>query len=104
MAAYPCQRCDQRFDGEARNAYLNVYSKDAKARFRYVICPACEDTLTEEWLQRSFYADAWGNWCIAFEGETLEAVWVLEGPSQNGPKSRYGGAGGPRSGGAARSG
>jgi hypothetical protein len=75
MAAYPCQRCDQRFEGEARNAYLTIFEGDDKAAFRYVICSGCLEELAEEWLRRGLHRGEHGDWETPTGDELLIGVF-----------------------------
>jgi hypothetical protein len=89
MAAYPCQRCDQRFDGQAKNAYLTVFEGEDKAAFRYVICSGCLEELATEWLQKALHRDEQGEWENPEKDGILAGVFFSSPTSRNGSKSRW---------------
>lgn len=88
MLKNPCQRCDQPFNGESKNAYLTMYLGDCKARFRWVMCPQCWEAVLEEWTPRALYADKDGDWCspLGEQGDPND-VWVeaTRGNGRGGP-------------------
>lgn len=88
MAAYPCQRCDQRFEGQAKNAYLTVFEGDDKAAFRYVICSPCLEDLATEWLRRALHRGEHGDWEDAGKDDLLAGVFFSPQGSRNGSKWR----------------
>jgi hypothetical protein len=90
MPAYPCLRCAHPFVGEARNVYLTVYRGDERAAFRYIVCPACEEALIEDWLTRALHRSADGDWELPTEGQELMSVWLPTEVAQNGPQNLQG--------------
>lgn len=89
MAAFPCQRCDQRFDGQAKNAYLTIFEGDDKAAFRYVICGACLEDLADEWLHRGLHRDGSGQWSEPDKEPVLVGVFFSSSERRDGSRSRY---------------
>lgn len=89
MAAYPCARCDQRFDGQAKNAYLTVFEGDEKAAFRYVICGSCLEALSEEWVARALHRNQDGDWEASSKDDVLVGLFFSTQPARNGSKSRW---------------
>ena len=71
MAQYPCDHCDNRFQGAAVRLYLNVFSEDATASFRYSTCPTCAEALADSWLGRAAHQLPSGYWEMPDDGETL---------------------------------
>lgn len=88
MAVYPCQRCDRRFEGESKNAYLTVFEGDSKAAFRYVICGGCLQELAEEWLRRGLHRGEEGDWEMADDVLDLPGVFFSTPQPRNGSRSR----------------
>lgn len=86
MAAYPCHRCDQRFEGEAHNVYLTMFEGDEKASFRFVICSGCRDELGEEWVRRALHRTANGDWLLAADDLELGDCFVVPGGGQDSSK------------------
>jgi hypothetical protein len=89
MAAFPCQRCDQRFDGQAKNAYLTIFEGEDKAAFRYVICGNCLEDLAQEWLDRGLHRGENGEWTDPEQGAALVGVFFSAQGGRNGSKSRW---------------
>lgn len=90
LATYPCQKCDQRFHGEALNVYLTVYDGHAKGSFRYVICGSCLDELVAEWLQKALHRTLEGFWEIPEAGDTLVGLMVLQDEPERPSRRRNG--------------
>lgn len=85
MGWMPCLVCGQRFAGEARNAYLQVYEGDSSASFRFVGCPSCLEGLLELWLVSALRRDADGEWQLPDGASPLEALLrPLERPAGRG--------------------
>lgn len=84
MPIYPCQYCDQPYQGEAYNVYLTLFHKDDKASFRFVVCEPCRDTLVEDWVVKSMTRDGNGDWNLPHGDRSLSDCWILPAPFQNG--------------------
>jgi hypothetical protein len=88
VAQYPCDHCDQRFQGAATRLYLNVFSDDATASFRFSTCPPCAEALADSWLSKAWHQNPRGGWDEPEDGETLAyRLEALSGP-RNGPAAR----------------
>lgn len=81
MARWPCLHCDQRFEGEARNVYLQIYDGDKKLSLRYAVCPSSVDAILSEWWPKALVRDAYGRWVDADPNKEPESAYeALEGP------------------------
>lgn len=74
MALYPCQSCQQRYPGDARNVYLTTWYGDDKMALRMAICPSCFDGMTAGWMGHAFHRDAHGDWAEPDPDETVESI------------------------------
>ena len=79
MAWQPCLVCDQRFNGEACNAYLMIPWGDKCERYRFVVCEPCLDELAKTWRMRALYRGEGGEW--SYREPTTSPEPIL-GPSE----------------------
>jgi len=84
MAIYPCQICDQRVQGEARNAYLTLYRGEARASFRFMGHMECIEALADGWAKRGFHKTDDEDWSFGTPESTVEDCWVIAGDGRNG--------------------
>lgn len=77
-----------RYSGPATRLYLNVFTEDRQASFRYSVCGDCLAELMTEWLGKALHQTDAGYWDPPTEDETLESL--LSGPraSRNGFRAR----------------
>lgn len=68
MATYPCQRCGNPFQGPAKNAYLSIFEGEEAAKWRFVVCSECQESLTEGWTTQALYRDEHGQWAFPEAG------------------------------------
>lgn len=62
MAIDPCTQCGQRFNGEARNLYIQHFIGEDGESYRIRSCPPCADDLLEPIRQTALWRDDDGAW------------------------------------------
>lgn len=79
MSRVPCFLCGGAFPGEARNVYASFYDGDESAKFRHIVCPDCEQSLAEQFLEKALHRGTDGRWRDPDSGETLESICRASG-------------------------
>jgi len=79
MARVPCFLCDETFNGEARNVYVQFYDGDLSAKFRHIVCSRCELAIASDFLGRALHRGSDGRWRDPDNGETLESIYRASG-------------------------
>ena len=82
--------CGNRFNGAAKNVYLTIYEGDEKASWRYVVCPSCQESLTDDWRERALYRDEHGQWTFPEEAMAWVAFFQPSQPPERAYERRNG--------------
>ena len=96
MAWQPCLRCDQRFSGEAQNAYLTIYDGEYREAYRFVVCSECLVELVTEWRNRALYRDSDGDWTYQEPSSDGAPRYTLSQPQERPQRRKQAPNGHPR--------